>query len=146
MIARGRGRIVNVTSGVGTRAYPFMSAYCLGKTALIRFTECVAAEIRATAVKVFSVSPGMVRTDMIGAVVAHPRSKEWFPWAHENIAAGKDWPPETSARLILRLASGEADSLSGRHITVADDLGALIARAGEAAETQALMLRLSTLA
>src|SRR4051794_37121281 len=39
MIARGRGRIVNVASGAGTQSIPYLSAYVVGKTALIRLTE-----------------------------------------------------------------------------------------------------------
>jgi NAD(P)-dependent dehydrogenase (short-subunit alcohol dehydrogenase family) len=145
MIARGRGRIVNVSSGVGTRAYPLVSSYAVGKTALIRLTECVSVEAAPAGVRVFSISPGMVRTDMNRSILGHPRSKEWFPWAHETIAAGKDWPPSASASLLLRLARGDGDALTGRHITVADDFDALVARAAEAAERQALVLRLSPL-
>lgn len=146
MIARRAGRIVNVSSGVGTRAYDHLTSYCVGKTALIRLTECVAAETAASGVRVFSISPGMVRTDMNRLLVGHPKSAEWFPWAAETLAAGKDFPPEASTKLILRLASGEADALSGRHISVAENLDALIARAAEAASQQSLMLRLAPLA
>ena len=146
MIARGAGRIVNVSSGVGTRAYEYLTSYCVGKTALIRLTECVAAETAVTGTHVFSISPGMVRTDMNRLLVGHPKSAEWFPWAAETLAKGKDFPPEASTTLILRLASGEADALSGRHISVAEDLDALIARAAEAAAQQSLMLRLAPLA
>jgi NAD(P)-dependent dehydrogenase (short-subunit alcohol dehydrogenase family) len=146
MLERGGGRIVNVSSGVGTRSYDYLSSYCVGKTALIRLTECVAAETASRGIRVFSISPGMVRTDMNRLLVGHPKSAEWFPWAAETLAKGKDFPPEASTRLLLRLASGEADALSGRHISVAEDLDALIARAAEAAEKQALMLRLSALA
>src|SRR5262249_45143226 len=39
MIARGQGRIVNVASGAGTRAIPYLGAYVTSKTALIRLTE-----------------------------------------------------------------------------------------------------------
>jgi len=145
MIARGRGRIVNVSSGVGTRAYPYLSSYATGKTALIRLTESVAAEVGSRGVKVLSISPGMVRTDMNRLLLAHPKSAEYFPWASEGIAQGKDFPPEASARLVLRLARGEGDALSGRHLSVADDLDALVARAAEVAERQALMLRLAAL-
>lgn len=145
MIARGRGRIVNVSSGVGTRAYDFLSAYCVGKTALIRLTESVASEVAKRGVRVFSISPGMVRTDMNRQIMAHPKSAEWFPWAGETLAKGKDFPPEASVRLVLRLASGEGDALSGRHISVADDLDALIARAaaGPGATPDAQKLRLA---
>jgi NAD(P)-dependent dehydrogenase (short-subunit alcohol dehydrogenase family) len=145
MLARGRGRIVNVSSGVGTRAYPYLSSYSVGKTALIRLTECVAAEAGSRGVRVFSISPGMVRTDMNRAILAHPKTAEYFPWAAEAISQGRDVKPEVSARLIVRLAGGDGDSLSGRHLTVADDLDRLAGRAADAAEQQALLLRLAPL-
>jgi len=145
MIARGGGRIVNVSSGVGTRAVDHVSSYCIGKTALTRLTECIASETKGQGVRVFSISPGMVRTDMNRQILGHPRSGEWFPWAAATVSAGKDVPPEASARLVLRLAGGEADALSGRHITVMDDLDALIARAAEVVEKGALVLRLAPL-
>ncbi|HEU4724362.1 MAG TPA: SDR family oxidoreductase [Candidatus Eisenbacteria bacterium] len=143
MLARGAGRIVNVSSGVGTRGYDYLTSYSVGKTALIRLTECVASEVASRNVRVFSISPGMVRTDMNRLLVGHPKSAEWFPWAAETLAKGKDFPPEASTKLILRLASGEADALTGRHISVADDLDTLIARATDAVTQQALMLRLA---
>ncbi len=145
MIARGRGRIVNVSSGVGTRAVPLVSSYAVAKTALIRLTECVSVEAAPQGVRVFSISPGMVRTSMNRAILHHPRSKEWFPWAHETVAAGRDTPASVSAALVLRLARGDGDALSGRHITVADDFDALVARAAEIEASQALVLRLGAL-
>ena len=39
MLARGRGRIVNVASGAGLTAIPMLSAYVVSKTALYRLSE-----------------------------------------------------------------------------------------------------------
>ena len=142
MIERGLGRIVNISSGIGTSAYPYLSAYSVGKTALIRLTECLAAELEETGVSVFSISPGMVKTSMIDAIASHPRAKKFFPWALENLAGGGVTPAETSSKLVVRLAAGDADALSGRHISVFTDLDALIARADEAKDRKALLLRL----
>jgi NAD(P)-dependent dehydrogenase (short-subunit alcohol dehydrogenase family) len=57
MVSRRRGRIINVSSGGGTMAIPFFSSYVCGKTALIRFTECLALETKAYGIAVFSISP-----------------------------------------------------------------------------------------
>src|SRR4029079_9248415 len=62
MIARGRGRIVNVASGAGTQAIPNLSAYGVSKTALIRLTEIVAAEVASSGIVLFAIEPGTVRT------------------------------------------------------------------------------------
>jgi NAD(P)-dependent dehydrogenase (short-subunit alcohol dehydrogenase family) len=70
MIERGYGRIVNISSGLGSIAgmgggYP---SYRITKLALNGLTRILAAEIgSATNVKVNSLSPGWVRTDMGGA-------------------------------------------------------------------------------
>ena len=42
-----------------------------------------------------------------------------------------DVPVERPARLVVDLASGRADALSGRYVTVFDDLDALLLRAAE---------------
>jgi NAD(P)-dependent dehydrogenase (short-subunit alcohol dehydrogenase family) len=142
MIERRRGRIVNVSSGIGTSAYPYLSAYSVGKTALIRLTESMAAELESTGIAVFSISPGMVKTAMIDSLAGHPRAKEYFPWTLKNLEGGGVTPAEVSAKLVVRLASGEADALSGRHISVFMDLDMLIRRADEAKDRKALFLRL----
>lgn len=64
MIARQAGRIINVVSGAGCRAYPDMSAYVASKTALIRLSEQLALELKPHGVSVFPIMPGLVRTVM----------------------------------------------------------------------------------
>ncbi len=65
-LMHGYGRIVNVSSGMGQ--LDDMSggspAYRLSKTALNAVTRILAYELRATGIKVNSVCPGWVRTDM----------------------------------------------------------------------------------
>jgi hypothetical protein len=46
-------------------------------------------------------------------------------------SAMKSADPDRAARLILRLAGGLGDRLSGWHLTVADDLDTLLARIDE---------------
>ena len=67
MEARRKGRIVNIASGGGARAFPCLSAYVTSKTALIRFSECLAAEVEANGVHVFAIGPGTVRTAILAA-------------------------------------------------------------------------------
>src|SRR5262249_47406851 len=64
MLARRRGRIVNIASGAGTHPIPNLSAYVTSKTSLIRLTENLAAETEPSGVRVFAVQPGTVRTAM----------------------------------------------------------------------------------
>jgi NAD(P)-dependent dehydrogenase (short-subunit alcohol dehydrogenase family) len=144
MLARGRGRIINVASGAGALTRPGASAYSVSKTALLRLTDTLARELDGRAVTVFAIHPGTVRTPMNDHVLqAHADAlKQWAPWFRKVFVEGRDDPPEPAARLVVALASGRADALSGRFITVRDDLDDLIARADAIARDDLHVLRL----
>ena len=126
MIARRRGRIINVASGAGTRAIPYMSAYVTSKAALIRFTECLALETRSHGIAVFSMSPGTVRTAMSEYSLHSPEGQKWLPWFRRLFDENVVVPAERPANLVLELASGRADALSGRFLSIYDDLDHLL--------------------
>lgn len=67
-LMQGRGRIVNISSGMGQLSD--MNGYCpgyrLSKTALNAVTRILADELQHTAIKINSVCPGWVRTEMGG--------------------------------------------------------------------------------
>jgi NAD(P)-dependent dehydrogenase (short-subunit alcohol dehydrogenase family) len=126
MIARGRGRVVNVASGAGTQAIPNLSAYVVSKAALIRLTEIVAAEVATSGIVLFAIEPGTVRTAMAESVLQSEAGRSYLPWFPTIFAEGRDVPPERSAHLVLLLASGRADHLSGRFFMNEEDLLAQI--------------------
>ncbi len=128
MAARGGGRIVNVSSGAaylpgGSRE----TAYGPSKAALYRFGELVAAQAKEVGVHVFTISPGLVQTEM---------TKEFgfdAPWT----------PPELAPRLVRVLASGRADMLAGRYLHAEhDDIEELIRRGDEIAKQDLNAIRL----
>lgn len=113
MVARGAGRVVALGSGFGNTASPHGSGYGVGKTAVHRLVESVAAELAGTGVVALSVSPGRVRTDMstdfpTGSTSAHP---EYLQPPAEGWA-----PAEAVAGLVVRIGDGELDALSGRFV------------------------------
>jgi NAD(P)-dependent dehydrogenase (short-subunit alcohol dehydrogenase family) len=130
MIARGGGSIVNVASGAGTFAHPYLGAYVTSKTALIRFTEVLALEAAAHGIKVFAIEPGTVRTSMADSALESEAGKRWMPWFGDVFQRGDDVPPDHAADLVVLLASGRADALSGRFCTIKDDVVGLAERAG----------------
>lgn len=146
MIERGRGRVVNVASRGGTVARPFRSAYACSKAALIRLTECLAAETRQVApgVCAFAIHPGIVLTPMNEGHLRNPDVARWIPEARGWVEAMRGKSPEPAVRLLLFLASGRADALSGRFLDAeADDIEDLARRAAEIAQADRRVLRLA---
>ncbi len=147
MIARGQGRIINVASAAGIQALDTVSAYGISKTAVIRLSECLANENREHNISVFAINPGTVRTPMSDYVVESaevgrraPGVQAWFRDLYEK---GHDIPIERSARLILQLAAGKFDALSGCYLYVEDDLDELVKHADEIQQNKWYTLRLS---
>ena len=58
------GTLVNVSSGAGRRGYFGWSAYCAGKAAVDRMSECLALEEKAAGTRILAVAPGIVETRM----------------------------------------------------------------------------------
>jgi 3-oxoacyl-[acyl-carrier protein] reductase len=107
MVERGGGRIVNVASGAAylppRGGQP--TAYGASKAAVHRFSELLAADLSPKNVFVFSISPGLVRTQMTARFPADT------PWT----------PPERAPALVLALASGQFDALAGRYLHAEHD-------------------------
>jgi NAD(P)-dependent dehydrogenase (short-subunit alcohol dehydrogenase family) len=143
MIARSKGRIINLVTGVAPFAH--LSAYCTGKAALTRFSECLAAEVRPHGVAVFAMGPGTVRTAMSEYSLNSPEGRLWLPWFRRIFDEGLDLPPERPAELVVRLASGRYDMLSGFILNPRDDLDEIVARLSEVERDSLYSMRLRTL-
>ena len=144
MIARRRGRIINVASGAGLQATPYGSAYVTSKTALIRLSETMALETREFGIAVFAIDPGLVRTAMSEYLAYSEAGQQWIPLFARGFEDGRDVPPEHAAELVRGLNSGKADVLSGTFLRVTDDLDALIDRAESIQTDNQYRLRLRT--
>jgi len=59
------GRICNVSSQAGKRAFPFLGAYCAAKAGVILLTQTMATELGALGIAVNAVCPGTVDTDLM---------------------------------------------------------------------------------
>jgi NAD(P)-dependent dehydrogenase (short-subunit alcohol dehydrogenase family) len=129
MIDRASGRIINIASISGTRPFPPIIATSIAKTALIRFSEGLAAQLDAHGIRVFAVHPGVVRTRLLESY---------------GLQIPEDWfvGPERAGSLCARLASGRYDALSGRFLGIDDDLDALLNRASEIADRELYTLRI----
>jgi 3-oxoacyl-[acyl-carrier protein] reductase len=116
MLERGSGRIVITGSGAGYLPGSTSTAYSASKAAVNRLAETLAGSLRETPVRVFLISPGLVKTEMTSGF------SDDAPWT----------PPELAPRLVHVLASGRADELAGRYLHAEhDDIEELIGRADE---------------
>ena len=121
MVERGRGRIVNVVSGLGARDDPYVSAYSCGKAGLIRLTGVLAAEAGEHGVTVLALSPGLVRTRMTSESILGEPGRRYFP-AFAELPESAFTAPERVGEALVRIAAGEADALSGRLVQVGTDV------------------------
>jgi len=64
MMARGEGRVVNMTSIVAASGFSGLSVYGATKASLVGFTKSLAREVGPLGVTVNAVAPGFVATDM----------------------------------------------------------------------------------
>jgi NAD(P)-dependent dehydrogenase (short-subunit alcohol dehydrogenase family) len=145
MVTRRCGRIVTTASGAGLRPWPYAAAYAISKCAAIRFSESLAAETAGHGIRAFAIGPGFVRTAMTETAAESPEWDKWLSgFFRKALAAGRDVPPERAANLVVYLASGRADALSGCYISVDDDAADMVRRAAEIRQEELHALRLRT--
>ncbi len=121
MLAQKAGVIVNVGSGAAHRVITSWSAYCAAKAGLYHLTRVLAAELEGTGVRVHSVRPGVVDTEMQRQIREVPE-EDFGP---ENLAhfrrlksEGLLLPPEYPARLIVWLCTDEAADFHGQEADI----------------------------
>jgi NAD(P)-dependent dehydrogenase (short-subunit alcohol dehydrogenase family) len=140
LLARRSGRIVNVASNAALRPSPFNSAYGAAKAAILSLTESLAKSLEGTGVSVFALSPGYVKTAMTERLLEVQAEKGWFP----HLEGRDTLDPSLASSLLVQLASGRADRLSGRFFHALDDLDEILARADEVVADDLYVSRLRT--
>ncbi len=117
MIERKKGKIINLSGGGSTSPRPNFSAYAVSKTAIVRFTETLAEELRGSHIDVNAVSPGAINTNMLEEVirVGSLAGKEADEAEKRKETGGDD--PGPAAELICFLASDASDGITGKLIS-----------------------------
>ncbi len=112
---QGFGRIINMSGGGVVRPEPYNSAYACSKTAIVRFTEGVALELKAenVPIKIFVFGPGLVRTQRTIDLVELESTKKYMPGIIDKIRNDDATPIELPADFICFIASGAIDPLVG---------------------------------
>jgi NAD(P)-dependent dehydrogenase (short-subunit alcohol dehydrogenase family) len=131
MRQRRGGRVINIVSNAGLQPIPHLSAYAVSKSTLTRLTETVDLELRASSVRAFALNPGNIRTDMARGTLASPEAQRWLADGlaiiRDRTSAQSDADLERCCDVVLALACGNHDALSGRYLDIHD--GELAAQA-----------------
>ena len=124
MAQRGSGRLVGIASVAGIRGLPGHGAYCASKAGVIAYCESLRGELRATGVRVVTLSPGYIDTPLTQKnayrmpFLMHP--DDFADAAFKAIAAGDSyrvipWQMAWAARLLRALPNAVFDrAVAGR--------------------------------
>ena len=115
-----RGNIVNVSSVVGTRSLPRILAYSMSKSAVNQMTACAAVELASKGVRVNSVNPGVIATELYRRAGTSDeqyarlmeRHKETHPLGRVGDAG------EVAQSIAFLASSGSASFVTGQHLHV----------------------------
>ena len=125
MTERGFGRIIAVASTAGLKGYPYVSAYCAAKHAVIGFVRALALETARTGVTVNAICPGFTDTDLVAESLetimrktGRTREDALGELVKHN-PQGRLIDPSEVAAAVLWLCSEEARSVTGQAIVVA---------------------------
>ncbi len=131
MIERKKGRIIMMGSNIAFFPFPTASAYSASKAGLVRLGDNLAVALKEHGISVFTISPGLVRTDMTKDIP-------------DDVFKDAEWTPiEKPGQLCVILASGVADVLTGRFIHASmHDIHALIANGEEIVKNDLQTMRL----
>lgn len=105
MLEQQAGKIVTIGANAARQGMAHMSAYIVAKSAVIRLSESMSAELRGKGINVNCVLPSIIDT---------PENRAAMPNADPS-----DWvSPEKLANVILFLCSEEASAVHGASIPV----------------------------
>ena len=120
MAKRGSGALVGIASVAGIRGLPGHGAYCASKAAVISYCESLRGELRASGVKVVTISPGYIDTPLTRqnrySMPFLMRAEDFADSAFRTIEAGKSyrvipWQMGVVAKILRALPNPLFDKL-----------------------------------
>jgi gluconate 5-dehydrogenase len=115
MIARRRGKIINIGSLTSELARATIAPYTVSKGGIKMLTRAMTAEWAEHGIQVNGIGPGYMITDMNEALLSNPQFDSWVKARTPSRRWGK---PEELAGAAIFLASSASDYVSGQMIYV----------------------------
>jgi 3-oxoacyl-[acyl-carrier protein] reductase len=113
MMKQRFGRIINISSVVGTSGNPGQANYVAAKAGIIGLTKAVARELASRNITVNAVAPGYIDTDMTGDLSDKAKAT-----MIDQIPLGRIGTAEDVAGVVAFLVSTAADYITGQVIHV----------------------------
>lgn len=115
MIARGRGKVINIGSLTSELARATVAPYTVAKGGIKMLTRAMAAEWAAHGIQANAIGPGYMLTDMNQALVDNP---DFDAWVRSRTPARRWGKPEELVGTAIYLASSASDYVNGQIIYV----------------------------
>jgi 2-hydroxycyclohexanecarboxyl-CoA dehydrogenase len=122
MIARGRGRIVSISSDAGRVGSSGEAVYSACKAGVIGFSKALAREVARAGITVNCVCPGPTETALLAAVMAGEQGEKVLAGMRRTIPLGRLGLPEDVAPAVVYLLSDGAAYVTGQVLSVSGGL------------------------
>lgn len=123
MMERGSGKIINIASDAGRVGSSWEAVYSGAKGAVIAFSKTLARETARYNINVNVVCPGMTDTPLMQAIRAQsPKTEKIIDAVIKATPFRRAAKPEEIASMVVFLASGDSDFMTGQTISVSGGL------------------------
>ena len=115
MISRARGKIINISSIMGTVALDNLVAYASSKGGVVQMTKVMAIEWAKHNIQVNAIGPTYFETPLVAALRNDP---DRFRFINERTPMGRWGQPEELEGTVIFLSSRASDFITGQTIYV----------------------------
>ena len=123
MVARGRGKIINIGSLTSKLARATVAPYTVAKGGIKMLTQAMAAEWAVHGIQANAIGPGYMLTDMNQALIDNP---QFDAWVKGRTPARRWGRPDELVGVAVFLASAASDYVNGQIIYVDGGMTAVL--------------------